>query len=327
VLITLDGTRLRPQSITSPDHPVRRVLADFAQSLEPPTLATLPVETLTMRRIRVLAGKSEVPVAPELNELKQTLRRLPMELFVQPLVPILSSSSPPYYEVLLRFKSEAAPTEAPLALLKAASDHGLGSMLDRRVLVSLVGWWRNHGAAAIEDGTMFSVNLTATSLHDIEFIRFIEHLLTRSALPKRFLAVEIDAAQCLQYRGAVQSICTDLQRLECPVVLDDFEPRERGLDLLRLPGIRLLKLSPEFIESTRTDKAAQAMVSAVVQVSRVLGLQTVAKHASRSIDTEWLRDVGIDFLQSQSAAKPVPLQGLASGAAARRDRPRITVAD
>jgi EAL domain-containing protein (putative c-di-GMP-specific phosphodiesterase class I) len=48
------------------------------------------------------------------------------------------------YEVLLRSKSEDAPNAAPQAMLKAAVESGLGSMIDRRVLTQLIAWLVHH---------------------------------------------------------------------------------------------------------------------------------------------------------------------------------------
>jgi aryl-alcohol dehydrogenase-like predicted oxidoreductase len=41
----------------------------------------------------------------------------------------------------------------------------------------------------------------------------------------------------------------------------------------------------------------------LVQASRVLGLRTVAKHGDLELDAEWLKSVGVDFLQSHTATK------------------------
>ena len=96
------------------------------------------------------------------------------------------------------------------------------------------------------------------------------------------------------------------------MVLDNFEPYDRGFDLLRLPGVQVLKLSSAITQAMRSDAVARAIVAAVVQASRVLGIHTVAKHGDLAVDAEWLRSVGIDFLQSYSATKPRFLHSLAS---------------
>ena len=64
------------------------------------------------------------------------LRRSPIALHVQRLVPLTKGSQLRRYEVLLRSKSEH--DAAPHAMLKTAVDSGLGSMIDRRVVTELM---------------------------------------------------------------------------------------------------------------------------------------------------------------------------------------------
>jgi EAL domain-containing protein (putative c-di-GMP-specific phosphodiesterase class I) len=312
VLMIVDARSLNRNAKVLQSLALRDVLKHFAQSLDPPPVVARPVETLTARLKRLDLNPS--PVAPGIHELKDALRRVRFELYIQQLMPIVPKSTPALYEVLLRSEAASILGEAPHDLIRAAVEHGLGSIIDRRVLVALADWLKRHRASVTAEGGMLSVNLTATSLHDAQFGRFLERVIRTSTLPKGLIAIELDAALCLQYRGAANLLCATLEHLGCPIVLDNFEPYDRGFDLLRLPGVRVLKLSPSIMQSMRSDAVARAVVAAVVQASRVLGLQTVAKHGNPAVDAEWLKALGIDFLQSDSATKPRPLHSFVSEA-------------
>lgn len=69
--------------------------------------------------------------APPIDRLHAALRRSPIALHVQRLVPLTKGSQLRRHEVLLRSKSDDAPNAAPHAILKAAVENGLGSMIDR----------------------------------------------------------------------------------------------------------------------------------------------------------------------------------------------------
>ena len=312
VLVIIDqrGSNGDPRTLRNPL--MRETLKGFARTLNPPPIIVRPDDTATVRRRRLALSVVTPLVAPEVYDLRIALRRLPLDLFVQRLIPLDSGPTTPRYEVLLRSKSAAASSEAPHSMLRAAVEHGLGSIIDRRVLLSLIGWLMNHRAAVTSSGGSFSVNLTATTLHDAQFGRFLERVLRTSALPRGHIAIELDSSLCLQYRGSANALCATLEQLGCPVVLDNFEPYDRGFDLLRLPGVQVLKLSSAITQAMRSDAVARAIVAAVVQASRVLGIHTVAKHGDLAVDAEWLRSVGIDFLQSYSATKPRFLHSLAS---------------
>lgn len=249
-------------------------------------------------------------ISPHVDRLNDALRRSPIALYVQRLVPLTKGSRLQRYEILLRSKSESAPNVAPTAMLKAAVENGLGSMIDRRVLTELTAWLLKHPNVWQENGIMFSVNLTETALHDEHFIKFVELILAKSGVPKGTIAFEIDVPTAVKPGTNIGEVASQLNDLGCPLILDDFAMRTESFDLLRLPGVRFIKLVPTMTAQMRTDKISQAAISAVVQMSRVLGMHTVAKRTESIADQEWLTALGIDFVQSNSAAPPVTIESL-----------------
>jgi len=253
---------------------------------------------------------AQAPVPPEVDRLHAALRRSPIALHVQRLIPLMRGSHLKRYEVLLRAKGDDAPNAAPQAMLKAAVENGLGSMIDRRVITELVGWLVHHPDVWQTDAAMFSVNLTATALHDEHFIKFVGLCLAKSSLPKSMIAFEVDVPTAIKLTSRVAEISSALHRLGCPMVLDDFALRTECFDLLRLPGVRYIKLAPDVTTKMRTDKLAQASITAVVQMARVLGMHTVAKRTETAAEQEWLTALGVDFVQSHAMSPPVAIETL-----------------
>ena len=100
-------------------------------------------------------------------------------------------------------------------------------------------------------------------------------------------------------------------------MLDDFALRTECFELLRLPGVRYVKLAPHLTSKMRTDKIAQAAITAVVQMSRVLGMHTVAKHTDTAAEQEWLTALGVDFVQSNAISPAVAIDSLQKPARAK----------
>ena len=260
------------------------------------------------------SGRTDKPppaqVSPEIDRLHAALRRSPIALHVQRLVPLVKGSQLKRYEVLLRFKSDSAPNVAPHAMLKAAVEHGLGSMIDRRVVTELIGYLVQHPEIWKSTAVMFSVNLTITALHDEHFIKFVELCLAKSSLPKGMIAFEVDTATAVKAADKMAGVAASLHRLGCPLVLDDFAMKTECFALLRLPGVHYVKLAPEITAKMRTDKLSQAAITAVVQMARVLGMHTVAKRTETAAEHEWLTALGVDFVQSNSLSPPVAIESL-----------------
>ena len=272
----------------------------------PPSLPEHPAATATPES----ADRRAPEISPEIDRLHAALRRSPIALHVQRLVPLTKGSQLKRYEVLLRSKSDDAPNAAPHAMLKAAVDNGLGSMIDRRVITELVGWLVHHPDVWQSSAVMFSVNLTATALHDEHFIKFVGLCLAKSSLPKAMIAFEVDVATAVKLSSRVAEVAASLHRLGCPLVLDDFALKTECFDLLRLPGIRYIKLAPEITAKMRTDKISQASITAVVQMARVLGMHTVAKRTETPAEQEWLTALGVDFVQSHAMSPPAAIETL-----------------
>ena len=260
-------------------------------------------------------------VTPEIDRLHDALRRSPIALHVQRLVALTKGSQLRRYEVLLRLKSDSAPNAAPTAMLKAAVENGLGSMIDRRVVTELIGYLVNHPEIWRSTAVMFSVNLTTTALHDDHFIKFVELCLAKSSLPKGMIAFEVDTATAVKLGDRIVEVAASLHRLGCPLVLDDFALKTECFDLLRLPGVHYVKLAPSITTKMRTDKLSQAAITAVVQMARVLGMHTVAKRTETAAEQEWLTALGVDFIQSNSLSPPVAIETLAKPASSPKPVP------
>jgi EAL domain-containing protein (putative c-di-GMP-specific phosphodiesterase class I) len=242
--------------------------------------------------------------------LQATLRRSPIALSLQRLVPLAKGTEVFRYEVLLRSSLGEPENAAPTKMLKEAVDHGLGSMIDRRVLTDLTSWLARHPNAWKRQASIFSVNLTRTALTDDHFIRFVGLCLARSSLPQGMIAFEIDVSTAMSIGAKAAEIAAALHRLGCPLVLDDFGLRTECFDLLRWPGVRYVKFAPNIIKTMRTDKMSQAAITGVVQMARVLGMHTVAKHTENTADHEWLTALGVDFVQSNALSPAAPIASL-----------------
>jgi EAL domain-containing protein (putative c-di-GMP-specific phosphodiesterase class I) len=249
-------------------------------------------------------------ITPEIDRLHAALRRSPIALHVQRLVPLAKGSQLRRYEVLLRSKTDDA--SAPHAMLKAAVENGLGSMIDRRVVTELIGWLVHHPDVWQKRAVLFSVNLTSTALHDEHFMKFVELCLMKSSLPKAMLAFEVDVATAIQLGDKISDVAAALHRLGCPMVLDDFGMRTECFDLLRLPAVRYVKIASEITAKMRSDKLSQAAITAVVQMARVLGMHTVAKRTETAAEQEWLTALGVDFIQSNALSPPVTIESLST---------------
>ncbi|MFI4890369.1 MAG: EAL domain-containing protein [Steroidobacterales bacterium] len=310
IMVVLD-TRAARHYANEPDEwltpTMQRALHQYAairRTLREAQHAGATTEKLLARR--GISGE----VDPELDRLSASLRDNPIELHVQRLVPLHPDTQQRRYEVLLRSKAGLMQNAAPKTMLKTAIANGLGSMIDRRVLTELVGWLTRHPAVWQVHGLSFSVNLTRTSLHDPNFIKFVDLCIAKAALPKGTISFEIDMPTALRARERMPDIAAALRQLGCPLILDDFLPHADCFAMMQLPGVGMLKMAANVTSKSRTDRIAKASITALVQRARAQNILTVAKHTKSRADEQWLADLGFDFVQSHAFSLPVTISSL-----------------
>ncbi|HKZ74444.1 MAG TPA: EAL domain-containing protein [Steroidobacteraceae bacterium] len=241
---------------------------------------------------------SDPPAASaELDRTFATIRDEAIELHIQPLARLRSSARTRRYEVLLRSRTEGT-SAAPQALLRAAREHGLDSMIDRRVISQLMAWLVKRRSTWKADPPMFSVNLSATALGEDHFFKFVDLCIKKAALPAGILGFEIAESACRAAPERAARALAFFRELGCPVVLDDFSMHTDVLPLLEQPGIKLVKLDAQLTTGALGERMREARIVSIVQAMRVLGMQTVAKRVEDEAEREWLTALGVDFVQS-----------------------------
>lgn len=238
------------------------------------------------------------------------LRDFPMALFAQRLVPLHPDARIRRYEILLRRNTRNAPEAAPEALLRNAEAMGLGSIIDRRVITSLVAWLRSHAAVWASEPSQFSVNLSMTSLCDPDFMAFVSQCLRVANLPSGILVFEIDQHRARDERARISAMAEGSQGAGTGLVIDNFTLHDNSVDLLMLPGLRLLKIDRRLTADLSQSRGAQAVVAGIAQMARIAGVHSVAKQIDDPQEHLLLRNLGVDFVQSFATAMPTPLDAL-----------------
>lgn len=238
------------------------------------------------------------------------LRDFPMALFAQRLTPLHPDARIRRYEILLRRNTPNAPDAAPEALLRNAEAMGLGSIIDRRVITSLVAWLRNHAQVWGSEPSQFSVNLSMTSLTDPDFMAFVSQCLRVANLPSGILVFEIDQHRARDERARLAVLADGFQSTGAGLVIDNFTLHDNSVDLLMLPGLRLLKIDRRLTADLAQSRSAQAVVAGIAQMARIAGVHSVAKQVDDPQDHVLLRNLGVDFVQSFATSVPTPLEAL-----------------
>ncbi len=188
--------------------------------------------------------------------------------------------------------------------------------LDVLAVQGLLAWLAEHRDAWTAEPTTFTLNLSIATLEDDRFLRQLSSSLGHSAISPNAIGFEIAEPLCMQRRAQVERFITGCERLGCSVVIDGFSFDSAVIPLLRSKALRLVKMDPRLTTGALKDKLSQALVVAIVQAVKVLGIHCAAQQIDSSHVLRWLTAVGCDFGQGSVLARPVSIERLQTSALA-----------
>jgi EAL domain-containing protein (putative c-di-GMP-specific phosphodiesterase class I) len=235
------------------------------------------------------------------------------ELHVQQLVKLKGSGGTRRFEVLVR--DAHADNEfgvAPERVLQDVHDPSANSDLDRIVLQQLVIWLGENRGAWEGEPSSFSVNVGMGTIADPKFASFVSATLKTHKVPAKTIGFEIAEKSCVEQVRDVDTFVQACEKLGCHIVLDDFTMHQNSLRWLGSAALKFLKLDPKVTSVAMKERVSQALVVAIAQASKVLGLSCVAKRVDTPAVREWLSAVGLDYAQGFLLDQPRPLTQLAA---------------
>ena len=223
----------------------------------------------------------------------------------QLILPFASSAhSRPHYELLLRMIDEDGKTVGPDRFLSAANRYQLMPTIDRWVVQKAITLLKPHTALLASRPCVFAINFSGQSLNDDAFGDFLLEQLETSGLNPAVFCFELTENATVASISRAEVLMRRLRRLGCGVALDDFGTGLSSLSYLRQLPVTMLKIDGSFVRDILKDKRAESMVRAIAQLSRSMGIATVAEY----VETEEIRarvaSLGVDYGQGFAIGQP-----------------------
>lgn len=201
---------------------------------------------------------------------------------------------------------------SPGLFLPAAERYNLASRVDRWVIDNLLRWGGNH-LALWQELDMVSVNLSANSLSDQEFMEWLEiRLMAEPELVSK-LCFEITETAAVSQLEQAQALIELLRPLGCKLALDDFGSGFSSFAYLKLLDVDFVKIDGQFVVNLCDNKSDQAIVNAICQLGRDMDFDVIAEFVESEAVGLRLRELEVDYAQGYAIGKPEPLDNLSSG--------------
>lgn len=243
----------------------------------------------------------------------QAMEENRFRLYRQPIIPADPDRGlEPHHEILLRMLSDDGELVLPMAFIPAAERYNLMPAIDRWVLSKVFSLFHQcFGSEA--GGPVCTVNLSGHSLCDESFLAFVHRQFELNQVPHRRICFEItETAAITNLREAVHFI-EAMKARGCTFSLDDFGSGLSSFNYLKNLPVDYIKIDGAFVRDMDADPMDHAMVEAIHRIGRVMGLGTIAESVESEAILERLRGIGVDYVQGEWLAAPVPLTDITGG--------------
>ena len=239
--------------------------------------------------------------------LREALANDLFRLEAQPLVALAAGSHGHRFELLLRMIDSTGDSIAPSKFLSAAERYQLAPDIDRWVVQYVLATLAPHAERLASIGAHFAVNISGQSIGDDDFPTFLERQLRVHGLPPALISFELTETAAVSNIVRAESLMRRLRDLGHEIALDDFGRGLSSLTYLKTLPVSYLKIDGELVRDVIASSRSQAMVSAIVQLARAMGLGTTAE----CIESDGIKTVvaglGVDFGQGYALGRPRPL--------------------
>jgi EAL domain-containing protein (putative c-di-GMP-specific phosphodiesterase class I) len=252
--------------------------------------------------------------ADPVERLRAALENDEFQLYCQPILALGEAAAGasqkdgahPLGEVLVRLREEERALVPPGEFLPVFEHFRMMPQLDRWVVRHTLKWLARGSAIR-----RFTINVSAQSLADVEFARFIATQLAAHKASAESLGFEIDEADALQHPAAARQFAEACRSIGARVLLDGFGRRSVSFAPVRELGVHFVKVDGAIIRKVASSEVAQGKLTAILRMSDALGYSVVAECVEDEHVLARLRTMGVAYVQGFGIQEPCPMEALA----------------
>lgn len=237
------------------------------------------------------------------NALRYAIERKQLQVVYQPQV-ALRERAIIGAEALLRWETPELGSVSPAEFIPAAEESGLIQSIGAWVLREAVRQavrWRAEGLPPI---TM-AVNLSAVQFRNTDLPKLITRILQEEGLPPEYLELELTEAVAVNDPQGAIAMMNQLYERGVRMSIDDFGTGFSSLSHLKKFMAYKLKIDQSFVRDISTDAEDRAIVNAIIQMARSLGMRTIAEGVETVEQLSYLHEHHCDEIQGYYFSRPV----------------------
>jgi len=238
-------------------------------------------------------------------DLRKALGSGQLELFYQPLID-LHAWAVVGFEALLRWRHPTKGLIPPDQFIPLAEEIGAIVPIGEWVLLTAC-----TTAAGWPNGMKVAVNLSAVQFKSSNLVAAVSAALRGSGLSASRLELEITETVMLQDTASTLATLHEFHALGVSIAMDDFGTGYSSLSYLRQFPFDRIKIDQSFVRELGKQQDCDAIVRAVMALSRALGMATTAEGVETREQLRALALAGCTVVQGYLFSRPVPEAAIA----------------
>lgn len=198
-------------------------------------------------------------------------------------------------EALLRWQHPQLGAVSPTDFIPVAESSGriveIGDWVLQQALAAARRWADVPGAPYV------AVNVSVLQLRHTGFVQRLCDLANSAGVPPQRVELEVTESVTAGEAEQARQMLQPLQEAGFPIAIDDFGTGYSSLTYLRRLGFARLKIDQAFVRDIGRDPDNEAIIRAIVQLARTLGLTTVAEGVETIEQASFLAREGCDLIQ------------------------------
>jgi diguanylate cyclase (GGDEF)-like protein/PAS domain S-box-containing protein len=210
------------------------------------------------------------------------------------------------WEALVRWMHPERGPIPPGAFLSVAEETGLIFQIGSQVLEEACRQAREWHELRPEVPPKMSVNISARQLQRPEgLVREVVRVLEETRLAPSSLVLEITESMLMGDAEHNVDVLGDLKDLGVGIAVDDFGTGYSNLAYLKRFPVDLLKVDKAFVDGMEDNPDDTAIVKAIIDLARAMGMRTVAEGIETTGQSGQLRALGCEFGQGYYFSEPL----------------------
>ncbi len=220
-----------------------------------------------------------------------------MRIALQPIVRT-DTREAAFHECLLRMEMPDGRIESAGYFIPLAEQLGLSRIIDRRVLELTVAQVRRYPELHV------SMNVSGLTATDHAWLVSLDRLTGADRSITSRITVEITETVAIQDLDESVNFVDALKELGCKVAIDDFGAGYTSFRNLKFLGVDMVKIDGAFVKNLKTDADDRVFVTKLAELADHFGMETVAEWVGDEETADFLRDIGITYLQGFYFGEP-----------------------